>query len=81
MIVKLASITIPNSHLKEDHKDLEFIKKNTKGLYHILAMPVRGINLIGESTGINKHIKAIIETIKEMEADDQKAIKNFKTKR
>ena len=27
MLVKLASITIPDSHLKEDHKELEEMKQ------------------------------------------------------
>jgi len=32
MIIKLAAITIPNSHLKEDHKELEKMKHESKGV-------------------------------------------------
>ena len=32
MIIKLASITIPTSHLKEDHKELESMKTKAKGI-------------------------------------------------
>jgi len=32
MIIKLASVTIPNSHLKEDHKELESMKTKAKGI-------------------------------------------------
>ena len=32
MIIKLASITIPDSHLKEDHKELEKMKHESKGI-------------------------------------------------
>ena len=32
MIIKLASITIPMSHLKEDHKELEGMKSKAKGI-------------------------------------------------
>lgn len=32
MIIKLASITIPDSHLKEDHEELESMKKRAKGI-------------------------------------------------
>jgi hypothetical protein len=34
MIIKLASITIPDSHLKEDHKELEKMKGESKGILH-----------------------------------------------
>ena len=30
MIIKLAAITIPDSHLKEDHKELEGMKHQAK---------------------------------------------------
>jgi hypothetical protein len=39
MIIKLASITIPDSHLKSDHKELESMKAKAKGiLTDVIAM-------------------------------------------
>ena len=32
MIIKLAAVTIPDSHLKEDHEELESMKKKAKGI-------------------------------------------------
>lgn len=34
MIIKLASITLPDSHLKGDHRELESMKKKAKGILH-----------------------------------------------
>jgi len=81
MIIKLASITIPDSHLKEDHSQLEYIKKNTKDIYHVLAQPVRGFHQIGETMGVNKMIQNVVKTVKEMEAEDKETMKKYKTKR
>ena len=31
-LVKLCSVTIPDSHLKENHEELEKMKKDSKGI-------------------------------------------------
>jgi hypothetical protein len=31
-LIKLCSVIIPDSHLKEDHEELEKMKKNSKGI-------------------------------------------------
>ena len=61
--------------MKEDHKELEFIKKNTQGIYHVLRNKVKGFHDIREVTGINKPIRAIVKTVKEMEKQDKEAMK------
>ena len=76
-LIKLSSITIPDSHLAEDHKELESMKHNASWLKMLLARKLHGIKMIAKFTGADKPINAILKTVKEMEHEDKEAVKKF----